>query len=153
MSDGWIENNKGNWVLRGDGVVYATVYATNSGWGAIWNGGGDGVARRLKAKFEDAGEAIDALESAAMEGDASAKWYPPDEGWKERKKGGYYRKVHGAVVSVKQAKSGSWYAVHMDGGLLGQSGRPMWFHAPDEVCKAVDELDDGSDVWHWITRQ
>ena len=39
----------------------------------------------------------------------------------------------------KQAKSGSWHAVGMD-GMLGQGGRPMWFKTADEACKAVDRF-------------
>ena len=152
MTEKWIENGNGNWVWVGPDGVSATVYATHNGWGGVWNGPADGRPRRLNAKGEDAEEGMSLIEEAVSQGDASLMWSPPDEEWKERKKGGYYRKVNGAVVSVKQARSGSWYAVH-DGDLLGQSGSPMWFITAKEACTAVDDLDAGSGLWHWIARQ
>jgi hypothetical protein len=153
MMEEWIENGNGNWVWVDSDGARATVYATNNGWGGVWNGAADGRPRRLKAKFEDAEEAIDAVESAAMEGDASPKWYPPYDEWIESKKGGCHRKVNGAVVAVKQAKSGSWYAVAMGGALLGENGGATWFPTAEEACKAVNALADGSQSWCWITRQ
>jgi hypothetical protein len=57
--------------------------------------------------------------------------------------------VDGATISVKQAKSGSWYAVGMD-GLLGQGGRPIWFNTSDEARKAVDRFAGGNSGMHLI---
>ena len=153
MMEEWVENGNGNWVWVDSDGARATVYATDNGWGGVWNGAANGRPCRLKAKFEVAQEAIDAIESAAMEGDASPKWYPPDDEWIESKKGGCHRKVNGAVVVVKQAKSGSWYAVHMTEGLLGIEGCPEWFITAEEACRAVEELVADIGLWHWITRQ
>ncbi len=153
MSEKWIENSKGNWVWVSSDRLRATVYGTHDGmWGAIWNGAVDGRPRRLKAKFECAEDARETVEIAALEGAASPKWYPPDDEWLKSKKGGYYRRVNGEIVSVKQAKSKSWYAVSMGGALLGVNDRPVWFRTADEAAKAVTELAAGMGDWHWITR-
>lgn len=153
MSEKWIENSKGNWVWVGSDRVCATVYGTHDGmWGAIWNGAADGRPRRLKGKFDYAEDAREAVQIADLEGEASSKWYPPDDEWLKSKKGGYYRKVNGAIVSVKQAKSKSWYAVSMEGALLGLNNRAAWFPTAEEACKSVDEFAADIGAWHWITR-
>jgi hypothetical protein len=152
-NDGWIANRNGNWVWIDSGELLATVYATdNDVWGAIWNGAADGSPRRLKERFDCAGDAMEALEIAVDEGEGSPKWRQPDDQWIERKGGGYYRKMDDVPVSVKEAKSKSWYAVRMGGELLGQHGRASWFATAEEACNAVDALDRGSGSWCWITR-
>ena len=40
---------------------------------------------------------------------------------------------------MSRTKSGSWYAVGMD-GMVGQGRRPMWFSTADEARKAVDRF-------------
>src|SRR5437762_7957641 len=107
----WIENTNGNWVGIDGGGVRATVYTNKDGtWSAVWNGA-PGETRRLNGKFSRAEEAQEALELADREGPGSQKWRPRDDEWIERKKGdGFYRKVNGVIVSVKLAKSNSWYA-------------------------------------------
>jgi hypothetical protein len=140
-----------------DGVV-ATVYSRSGTlqiedeWGAIWNGAADGKPRRLKGKYPSADEAISAVETAITEGERSPRWWPPECEWRETKKGGYYRKHNGATISVKQAKSGSWYAINMHGALLGQFGRSTWFGTPAEARDAVDAVTRGSSAWTWIAR-
>jgi hypothetical protein len=111
----WMENHNGNWVwVDGSEGVRATVYANHDGtWGAIWNRTLDGMPRQLRAKFGCANDAQQAVEIADREGSGSLKWWPRDDEWIESKKGGFYRKVPGVIVSVKQAKSKSWYAVNM----------------------------------------
>lgn len=154
MIEKWIENCKGNWVGVGFGCIHATVYAIDDGmWGAIWNGAADGRPRRLKEKFDSAEDAQAAIEVAADEGEESERWWPSDDTWMKRKGGGFYRKVEGMIVSVKQARSKSWYAVCMGGALLGQHRRPVWFTTAEEACKAVDALDAGRGNWSWIGRQ
>jgi hypothetical protein len=150
VSDEWIENNNGNWVWVGLDGIRATVYTTGDGmWGAIWNGP-DGKPRRLKEKFGCAEDAQSAIETADREGSRSQKWWPPDDEWIKSKKGGYYRKVKGMVVSVKQAGSKSWYAVRMGGALLGQDGRPMWFTTAEEARRAVNDSAAGRGTRSWI---
>jgi hypothetical protein len=152
-ADGWIENPNGNWVWIRCGELVATVYATDDNeWCAIWNGAADSSSRRLKGKFDCAEDAQEEVEVADGEGEESPKWHPPDDQWIERKGGGYYRKVNGLVVSVKQAKSKSWYAVRMGGGLLGRSGRTSWFSTAEKACRAVDELNAAGGDWRWMAR-
>lgn len=157
MDGNWIENSNGNWVLVGNGVE-ATVYSTPAkmyetcDWGAVWNGAQDGKPRRLKGKYQSADEAMSALEAAITEGERSPRWWPPECEWRETKKGGYYRKHNGATISVKKAKSGSWYAINMHGALLGQFGRSTWFCTPAEARDAVDAVSKGSNAWTWIVR-
>lgn len=153
LADGWIENINGNMVWINCGEVLATAYQTDDGmWGGIWNGASDGRARRLKAKYDCADEAQEAIEAADSEGSASLRWWPPDDEWIAAKKGGYYRRVNGTTVAVKQAKSKSWYASSIN-GLLGQHGRTSWFATADEVCRAVDAYAVDDNGLCWIARQ
>jgi hypothetical protein len=151
MSDcGWRETSNGNWVLPGTDGIEATAYATSDAkWGVIWNGAPDGRPRRLKQKCDSAEEACDAAEFAMHEGEQSRRWWPPDDQWQKTKSGGAYRKLNGRVVSVKQAKSGSWYAVNWAGGLLGQGGCASWFRTEEEARAAVTALASGSSQWSW----
>lgn len=150
--DGWVENNNGNWVWIYGGEVIATVFTySDESWGAVWSGSGDGEPRFLKARCNSAEEAQSLLEDAIEEGDGSSLWWPANNQWTESKKGSYYRKVDGATISVKQAKSGSWYAAGID-GVLGQGGRPMWFKTAEEACKAVDLFAVGSGGMQLIAR-
>lgn len=50
MTEKWIENSNGNWVWVDPDGAWATVYATNNGWGGVWNGAADGRPRQLKGK-------------------------------------------------------------------------------------------------------
>jgi hypothetical protein len=148
----WRETNNGNWVLI-DGVLQATVYATEGSlWGGIWNGAGDGKARRLKEKCDSAEEACRAVESAIEEGESSLRWWPPDDTWAARKDGGCYRKLNGLVISVKQAKSKSWYVVNSAGALLGRSGRAAWFPTEGEARDAANASAAGVGDWGWVSR-
>jgi hypothetical protein len=151
----WMENHNGNWVwVDGSEGVRATVYANHDGtWGAIWNRALDGMPRQLRAKFGCANDAQQAVEIADREGSGSLKWWPRDDEWIESKKGGFYRKVHGVIVSVKQAKSKSWYAVNMTGALLGENGSPAWRASAEDSCRAVDEFAARTGHWQWIMRQ
>jgi hypothetical protein len=154
MSEGWMVNSKGNWVWVDHFIgVRATVYRGADGlWGAIWNGAKDHRTRRLKGKFEDAQEAQSSLVVADLEGELSDRWWPPDDEWLESKKGGYYRKINGAVISVKRAKSGSWYVVQA-GVLLGRGGSPAWFATADQARTAADEFATGRGGYSWVFRQ
>lgn len=153
MIEGWTENANGNWVLLDDYGVQATVYRTKTGWGAIWNGTEDGEARRLKGWFATEEDAMSAVDIAIEEGERSSRWSVPEADWRETKKGGgYYRKYEGAIISVKQARSGAWYAVSMGGALLGQGGRPIWFSIALDARKAVNALLRGDGGWAWVNR-
>jgi hypothetical protein len=55
-------------------------------------------------------------------------------------------------VSVKRAKSGSWYAA-TDGALVGQRGQPIWFADEHAARTAVDQLEHRCGGWEWIELQ
>jgi hypothetical protein len=154
MGEGWMLNSRGNWVWVDHTGARATVYEGTDGmWGAIWNGANDQKPRRLKGKFECPEEARFAVEAADRQGELSDRWYPPDDEWQESKKGGYHRRLNGAVVAVKQARSGSWYAVRMDGSRLGEHGAPSWFNTAAEACRAVNAFAARRGNYSWIVRQ
>jgi hypothetical protein len=152
MDYDWKETENSNWVLLDDGVV-ATVYKTGDEWGAVWNGAPDGKPRRLKAKLPSSDETISAAEAAIAESERSLRWWPPECDWRQNKKGnGFYRKHNGMTISVKQAKSGSWYTMR-DGALLGQGGRPTWFATAAEARNAADCFANGIGAWTWVRHQ
>jgi hypothetical protein len=147
------ETENGNWVLLDDGLV-ATVYKAGDEWGAVWNGAPDGKPRRLPGKRPSSDETIAAAEAAIAEGERGLRRWPPECDWRQNKKGdGFYRMHNGLTISVKQAKSGSWYAINLHGALLGQGGRPTWFAAAAEARNAVDRFADGTGTWTWGARQ
>jgi hypothetical protein len=150
VSDRWRENSNGNWVLIEDGELEATVYKTDLGWGSVWNGALDGKSRRHKGKHASAEEAIAATEAAIAEGQKSMKWWPPDDQWQQRKAGGYYRKHNGRLISVKKAKTGSWFATNGDASM-GRHGSTTWFPSPEEARAAVDPVANGGGEWHWVS--
>jgi hypothetical protein len=151
MGEDWRENSNGNWLLIEDGKLEATVYAAGSEWGSVWNAS-DGRARRLKAKHQTAEEAMTATEAAIAAGPSSIFWWPPDDQWQTTKKGdGFYRKHSGQLISVKQAKTGSWFATNGTASL-GRYGRTTWFPTAAEARAAVDALARGEGEWHWVSR-
>jgi len=149
MDDEWIETDNGNWVLAGDDGLEATVYRAGTEWGAVWNGAPDGKARRLKAKLPSAAETIAAAGLAIAEGPNSMRWWPPDDQWLPRQKGGYYRKHNGMVISLKPAKSGSWFVTN-GSASLGRYGRTTWFATEAEARNAFDAFARGSYELQWI---
>jgi hypothetical protein len=55
------------------------------------------------------------------------------------------------MISVKQAKSGSWYVTNGTAGL-GRYGCTTWFSTDAEVRAAADAFALGCDDWHWVRR-
>lgn len=87
---------------------------------------------------------------ADQEGEDSPLWFSPEGGWIKNKKGeGFHRKVDGTTFSVKQAKSGSWYAVTIN-GMLGQDGKIRWHRTVEDARQAVDEFLAGEGGWDLI---
>jgi hypothetical protein len=122
--------------------------------GAVWNGAPDGKPRRLVARLSSSDETIAAAEAAIAEGERSLRWWPPECDWRQNKKGdGFYRKHNGLTISVKQAKSGSWYAINLHGALLGQGGRPTCFASAAEARSAANRFADGTGTWTGVARK
>lgn len=150
----WKENSNGNYVLLDDGVE-ATVYFKDGEWGGVWNGASDGQPRVLKAKFEDAECVIDLMDAAIEEGIGSDLWWEPALTWRRTKdaKGSYCHVAGGAVVSVKQARSGNWYVSRMGEAMLGRGGRTFWFRSEHEAQEAVRTSTVNHDSgWEWVCR-
>ena len=148
----WVKNANGNYVALGHNGVIATVYETDDGcWSAVLNDV-TGGPRRLKGKRGSAEDVQAIVEQTELHGLDADQWYPPDGEWQSRKEGGFYRKLSSTIVSVKQAKSGSWFAA-MRGALLGHGGQPTWFATEHEAMKAVDQLEHGDNGLKWIRRQ
>jgi hypothetical protein len=152
MDYGWRENGNGNWILVGDDGVEATAYSTDNGWGAVWNGAEDGKPRRLKAKYPSSDETIAAVEAAILEGKGSMRWWPPEDQWQLTKKGSYHRKHKGLMISVKKARTGSWFVTN-GSASLGQYGRTTWFITDAAARAAVDAFASGTGDWHWVRRR
>jgi hypothetical protein len=151
--DRWIENAKGNHVALGDGRVIGTVYQTKEGrWGGVWSGEADGQPQRLKGEYWSAEEVQEIIQQTDRDGMDPDQWYPPDGEWQQAKNGGYYRRLLGSIVSVKQARSGSWYAT-MNGALIGQGGLPTWFADERAARAAVNQSENRGGGWEWIKRQ
>ena len=151
MDGDWHETESGNVALIEDGELEATVYRAGPSWGAVWNGAADGRPRRMKQKCDDPETAMSSVETAIAEGKDSMRWWPPDDEWQKTKKGGFYRKLNGLTVSVKQAKSGSWYAVNSAGEFLGNGGRTTWFSTDNEARAAVNAIAAGCGDWTWVS--
>jgi hypothetical protein len=151
MNSDWRETESGNWVLIEGEELEATVYRTGASWGAVWNGAADGRSRRMKQKCDDPETAMSSVETAIAEGKDSLRWLPPDQQWQPTKMGGWYRKLNGLIVSVKQAKSGSWYVGNSAGGFLGKEGRTTWFSTDKQARDAADAIAAGGGDWGWIS--
>lgn len=149
MDFDWKEASTGNWVLVGDDGIEATVYQAGSDWGAARNGAPDGKVRRLKAKHKSPEETMAAAEAAIAAGAGSRLWWPPDDQWLPTKKGGYHRKHKGATISVKRAKSGSWFVTN-GSATLGRYGRTTWFSTDAEARSAADAYAGGFGEWQWV---
>ena len=146
------ENANGNYVALDLNGVIATVYETDDGyWSAVLNDATSGP-RRLKGKRGSAEDVQRIVEHTELHGMDVDQWYPPDCEWQPRKEGGCYRKLSSSIVSVKQAKSGSWFAA-MRGAQLGHGGHPTWFATEHEAVKAVEQLEHGGNGLKWIRRQ
>jgi hypothetical protein len=124
----WNENSNGNYVYVIDTDDIMTVFKNRDGdWVGVYRD------RFTKGSFDTAEEAMKVMDSV-LEGDTSMLRAPPIRGWIKNKAGsGFHRRTRGGVVSVKQSKSGSWYAI-INGSLLGDE----WFKSPEAAKTAVD---------------
>jgi hypothetical protein len=141
-------------VLIDDDDVEATVFFKDGEWGGVWNGASDRQPRVLKAKYEDADRVIELMDQAIVEGAESSLWWEPALTWRKTKdrKGWYCKVAGGAVASVKQAKTGSWYASRMGEAMLGRHGRAEWFASAEEAKQAVAQTTIDGSQWEWVSR-
>lgn len=121
-SDGWISTRTGGWCRPGESVVIFRRRNIAGGWGVCCDGA---FSRGAYETAEQAAAAYDANQ---------IRWTYP-EAWKRKKDGsGWYRQTQRrGVISVKQAKSGSWYWTGMtEGGPHG------WFATAEQAKVAAD---------------
>lgn len=126
----WNENSNGNYVYVIDSDDIMTVFKNRDGdWVGAYKD------RFTKGKFDTAEEAMEVMDSV-LEGDTSMLRAPPIRGWIKNKAGsGYHRHTSDGIASVKQSKSGSWYAI-IEGSLL----RDEWFNTAQGAMAAVDRF-------------
>lgn len=125
----WTENNNGNFVAEDDDCEKITVFLDKNGrWRGIRD---EHITDCGYATAEAAMSAIDKKEVDFVKIRPRAD----TTDWKPAKKGGIYRLQHRHIITVKQAKSGSWY-VSVDGKLVENN----WFQSADLAARCADSL-------------
>ncbi len=124
----WDQKDNGNYLCHGDHGV-ATVFRKESGG---WSGVHDGYF--LKATCDDAEKAMNLMERYLLEGETDLVRRPVT-GWQTSKAGGYYRRTMNGTVSVKKAKTGKWYLVIPDIGML----KDRWFDSAESAMQDGDQ--------------
>ena len=129
----WNENVNGNYIYKISADDIMTVFKKKSGDG--WSGVRDGEF--LKGSYDTPEEAQKAMEEFVFE--CNSKLAAPisrNTGWRESKKGGYYKINEAGIISVKQATSGKWYVVTTSQGML----EGYWFDTVKEAMMKADQL-------------
>ncbi len=133
MSDEWITNPKGNRVWVQGGSHVATVFSKNDGgWGAVIGG------LLLAGQAKSAEDMMARVEDVLLQPD-KARYVLPKGAWQRTKAGGYFKKTNGGIISVKQAKSGSWYATSQH-GMLPSPEKPKWCKSAEEAMQFADSI-------------
>lgn len=151
----WVEQTDGSiaWVI-GDRTL-GSVFPVGGRWRTTWRGELDG------GRYPMLPDDFTTAHGACL---AAEKHWPPlgqyFSGWLESKNGGYVRKFgNRRSVYVRKAPQG-WYAVQMDGKVLGKGGKVSWFATAEDACAAVEaelytpvdaDLFAGPrDQWKWL---
>lgn len=120
MTD-WHVSSKGNFTTFDYGHRYTVFRTRDDVWQVAHELGFSrqafDCADQAKAAVEDHVRGVDQLDFRLI-----------NHGWKEAKKGGYYRRTMLCIETVKQSKTGSWY-VTVNGELL----EGQWFDSPEEA--------------------
>jgi hypothetical protein len=131
MRGEWTTNSKDNKVLLDYDSVIATVFhKEDDTWGAVING------QLLVGSADSAEDMMEHVQEVLLQPD-KARYVPPKGAWLRSKAGGYYKRTVGGTVSVKQAKSGSWYATSQ-AGMLPSPEKPRWFATAAEAMRFAD---------------
>lgn len=126
----WSENSNGNYVYVIDTDDVMTVFPNQmfGGWTGRY---GDTF---LKGSFDTPEEAQEAMEKLVFCG-RSELGKTKSSSWKPSKKGGYYKQTTQGIATVKQAKTGKWFAT-LDGSFI----EGKWFANEDEAKVEADKF-------------
>src|SRR5581483_7608862 len=160
--DNWSTDERGNLIAVREGEPVGRVFCrfydegTPKQWGAVWFGASDNCTRSLKKPGRRSAEELKEVLEAAEAGFFNPDQWRRDDDW-QRDQAGYYQVDQSTEgreirVSIKKARSGSWYVTHSWGGLLGQGNRPTWFRHEREAMKAFDDLVRRRGSWRWVHR-
>jgi hypothetical protein len=124
----WRENHNGNYVQVDDGTL-TTVFKTSDN---KWRGIRDEMM--TEEIFDSAEKAMDAVDECKVKFNHKIQ-SARNTGWRVVKKGGYYRRDSGRIVTVKQAQSGKWFIT-----FNGKKVEDQWLHTKEEAMKLADLL-------------
>lgn len=127
----WRENTNGNHVYVLDSHEVMTVYNRNGEWFGVYDN------QFTEEGFSDPQMAMALMERAVLAKEAGllVRKRPIATGWRQTKSGSYQRVSSDCILTVKQAKSGSWYLM-VDQTLF--KGR--WFDSAEEAKRQGDLL-------------
>lgn len=127
----WRENPNGNYVYVLDSDEVMTVYDRNGEWFGVYDD------CFTEEGFSDPEKAMALMERAVLDEETGllVRRRPIATGWRQTKSGNYHRVRSDCTLTVKRAKSGSWYLV-IDQTLL--EGR--WFGSAKEAKRYGDLL-------------
>lgn len=127
----WRENSNGNYVYVIDCNEVMTVFMLEG----KWFGAHDDCF--TKTGFDDPVKAMTKMEQAVLEGQPGLleRRNRAKSEWHRTKSGSYQRYTGKHVLTVKQAKSGSWFVV-VDQVIL----KDQWFSLAEEAMLQADSL-------------
>jgi len=127
----WRESKNGNHVYALDSGEVMTVYLRDGLWFGVYD------ECFTEEGFSDPEKAMALMERAVLRGqrDLLVRRKPVLPWWRETKSGGYQCVRRDCTLTVKQAKSGSWYLV-VDQTVLND----RWFDSAEEAKRQGDLL-------------
>jgi len=125
----WTENNNGNYVAEDEDYEKITVFIDKTGQ---WRGIRE--ERITEFGYPTAEEAMSAIEKNQVDF-VRIRVRADTTDWRPAKKGGFYRLRHDQIITVKQAKSGSWYI-----SIQGKLVENRWFQTSEEAARCADSL-------------
>jgi hypothetical protein len=140
--DDWIGSDAGNWCLRGEGNLLATVFikTAGQGYGAVINCPHSGSAYFFPGNIQNVEDGQSLVENALGNNCYDEPpWRLHKSGWQRGKKAGnLYLRVNGGIYTIKQASSGSYYVVTQNGRWSCSDTGDQWFDGEAGAKFAVD---------------
>lgn len=127
----WRENKNGNYIYVLDSGEVMTVYLRDGLWFGVYD------ECLSEEGFCDPERAMALMERAVLRGqrDLLVRRKPVLPWWQETKSGGYQCVRRDCILTVKQAKSGSWYLI-VDQTVLDD----RWFDSAEQAKRQGDML-------------
>jgi hypothetical protein len=124
----WQENSKGNYVYVIEADDLMSVFKNRDGeWAGAYQN------RFTKGTFVSAEKAMRAMEPI-LDGELSMLKPPIERGWLRNKGGsGFHRLTPDGILSVKESKTGKWYAT-----IFGNLLKNHWFDTAQAAKAEVD---------------